>query len=402
MGASQQTRVDRHTRRGLRRERQRAKEGLHRIRIYPPSPIMPPKKAKQDNAPKKPAVDKTFGMKNKKGAKGQAAVALAKQQQSQVGRSDEVKKKEKEREQALAKKKAEELRKQQNDALYSPVQVQQKVPFGVDPKTVLCINFKNGRCDRGNRCKFAHDLEVGRKVVKKDLYTDSRDEDKAKDTMENWTEEKLREVVESKMGGYNPDESGKGKNTQDRYDIVCKYFIDAIENSKYGWFWECPNGGTQCKYRHALPPGFVLKSQRKKDEEAEKAREISLDEFLEVERHKLSKDKVTPVTKETFEVWKKTRLDKKTAEAESVKKSKELQAQAGKSAGMSGRDLFTYNPLLLEGDSDDEGDDWDIEEYRRQAAAERDEEERKRMQGIDGDMANASLDDHSNGTNGAS
>ena len=36
-------------------------------------------------------------------------------------------------------------------------------------------------------------------------------------------------------------------------------------------------------YRHALPPGFVLKSQQKADEEAEKANTISLEEFLEVE-----------------------------------------------------------------------------------------------------------------------
>ena len=27
-------------------------------------------------------------------------------------------------------------------------------------------------------------------------------------------------------------------------------------------FWQCPNG-KECKYRHALPPGFVLKSQMK-------------------------------------------------------------------------------------------------------------------------------------------
>ena len=106
----------------------------------------------------------------------------------------------------------------------------------MDPKTVLCVNFKNGHCERGNKCKFAHDLEVGRKVVKKDIYTDSRDADegadKNGDTMENWTEEKLREVVASKM---NPDELadfGKGKNTQDRYDIVCKHFIEAIETAK--------------------------------------------------------------------------------------------------------------------------------------------------------------------------
>jgi len=29
---------------------------------------------------------------------------------------------------------------------------------------------------------------------------------------------------------------------------VCKYFIQAIENKKYGWFWNCPNGSA-CIYR---------------------------------------------------------------------------------------------------------------------------------------------------------
>ena len=51
---------------------------------------------------------------------------------------------------------------------------------------------------------------------------------------------------------------------------------------RYGWFWECPNGES-CHYRHALPPGFVLKSQKKALEDAEKANAISLEEFLEVE-----------------------------------------------------------------------------------------------------------------------
>ena len=86
-------------------------------------------------------------------------------------------------------------------------------------------------------------------MAKKDLYTDTRDDSKDDDTMEGWTEEKLREVIAKKMGTDQPleDVSLKGKNTQDRYDIVCKHFIDAIESSKYGWFWECPNGGTTCK-----------------------------------------------------------------------------------------------------------------------------------------------------------
>jgi len=36
-------------------------------------------------------------------------------------------------------------------------------------------------------------------------------------------------------------------------------------------------------YRHALPPGFVLKSEKKAMEEAAKADILSIEEFLEVE-----------------------------------------------------------------------------------------------------------------------
>lgn len=123
----------------------------------------------------------------------------------------------------------------------------QKVPFGVDPKTVLCVFFKKGHCEKGKRCKFSHDLSIERKAEKKDLYSDSRDakeEEKKADTMDSWDEEKLRKVVLSKHG-----------NPRSTTEKVCKYFIDAVENQKYGWFWVCPNGGDKCMYRHSLPPG---------------------------------------------------------------------------------------------------------------------------------------------------
>lgn len=66
---------------------------------------------------------------------------------------------------------------------------------------------------------------------------------------------------------------------------VCKHFLDAIENNKYGWFWVCPGGADSCMYRHALPPGFVLKKDKKKEEE--KDEKISLEELIEneVRRH---------------------------------------------------------------------------------------------------------------------
>lgn len=85
-----------------------------------------------------------------------------------------------------------------------------------------------------------------------------------------------------------------------------------------------------------------MKSQRKKDEQDAKNSAISIEDFLEVERHKLDPTKLTPVTPESFAIWKKTRLDKKVAEAEAVRKAKEQAASAGKGTGMSGRDLFVH------------------------------------------------------------
>ncbi len=62
---------------------------------------------------------------------------------------------------------------------------------GVDPKTVLCAHFKVGQCTKGDRCKYSHDLNVGRKVEKKNIYQDERKED----TMENWNQEQLEKAI---------------------------------------------------------------------------------------------------------------------------------------------------------------------------------------------------------------
>ena len=140
-----------------------------------------------------------------------------------------------------------------------------------DPKTVVCAFFKAGRCQKGTKCKYSHDLNQDRKQQKASIYADQRDDEKKLDTMDKWSDEKLKEVVSRK---------GNPKSTT---DIVCKHFIDAVESGRYGWFWDCPDGGDNCKYRHALPPGFVLKSQKKADAEAAKRQEITLEEFLDVE-----------------------------------------------------------------------------------------------------------------------
>ncbi|KAF8072055.1 hypothetical protein FPV67DRAFT_916577 [Lyophyllum atratum] len=329
---------------------------------------MPPKKQQPQASGSKVKDDKTFGLKNKnKSAKVKQQVAQLQAQAAAKGKSRETVEKEKERALRDKQKADEEKRLKEEAALLKPV-LKQTVPFGVDPKTVLCVYFKAGHCEKGNKCKFSHDLNVGRKVEKKNLYEDSREE-KLADTMDTWDDEKLQKVVLSKAG-----------NPKTTTDIVCRFFIQAIETTKFGWFWECPNG-EQCQYRHALPPGFVLKSQRKAAEDAAKANAISLEDFLEVERHKLGSN-LTPVTPETFAKWKKTRMDKKEAEQEAMRKTKDAQNAAGKNVGMSGRDLFQYNPEWFQ-DEDEEGeDDWDLEVYRRQKEEEDLQEEDLRISGL--------------------
>lgn len=347
---------------------------------------MPPKKDLTAPPKKKmTADDKTFGMKNKKGGAAQKQIKQI-AQATATAKTPEQKKKEAEKLQREKEKAASEQAAKEAAELFKPVQVQ-KVPFGVDPKTILCQFYKKGHCDKGRKCKFSHDLAVERKTEKKNLYADTREGDeevedeKKKDDMADWDEEKLRSVVMSKHG--NP------KTTTDK---VCKYFIEAVENGKYGWFWTCPNGGDKCMYKHSLPPGFVLKT--KEQRAAEKAlmdksplATLTLEDFLESERHKLT-GTLTPVTPETFAKWKKERLDKKQAEEE-AKKMKEA----------TGRAMFEKGDWQASEseDEDDDGDDddaWNLEALRREteAARQRREEERLGAAGGGGEMVDVAAE----------
>ncbi|KAF5103518.1 hypothetical protein DV451_001409 [Geotrichum candidum] len=310
---------------------------------------MPPKKNQESQKNKankrtQKAEDKTFGLKNKN--KSKKVQNFVKQVEAQTANSNANKRAEVEKARRAAEKKAAEDAKR--DALINPIIQQQKVPFGVDPKTVLCAFFKAGQCTKGNKCKFSHDLEIGRKVSKKDLYTDDRAKEKEQDTMDKWDEEKLRQVITSKHG-----------NPITMTDIVCKYFIEAVENGKYGWFWECPNGGKACKYRHSLPSGFVLKTKEQRAAEKLAAANqpvYTLEEFLETERFKLGKN-LTPITLESFTEWKKKRdAKKKQDEDDKNKKTKVL----------SGKQLLLSGKFVEEEDEEEDASDaWDMEDLKR-------------------------------------
>ena len=172
----------------------------------------------------------------------------------------------------------------------------------MDPKSVLCEFFRRGACTKGFKCKYSHDLNVERKGEKIDLYSDQRENEE--DNMEEWDQAKLEEVVASKGAEY--------KNANRPTDIVCKHFLDAVEKKQYGWFWTCPNGNKECMYRHALPPGYVLKSQMKLLLEEESANRLTVEE--EIERQRVAVKSSTALNSETFANWKRQKQAAKEAE----------------------------------------------------------------------------------------
>ncbi|XP_046968537.1 zinc finger CCCH domain-containing protein 15 homolog [Vanessa cardui] len=309
---------------------------------------MPPKKAgnsasKKTEQKKKEKVieDKTFGLKNKKGAKQQKFIQQVEKQVKSGGihpaKPMDDKKKDKET----------KLKEQKELALlFKPVQTQ-KVEKGIDPKSVVCAFFKQGQCTKGDRCKFSHDLTIERKAEKRSLYVDMRDDDD--DNMDNWDEEKLKEVVEKKHA------EDKQRPTT---DIICKHFLEAVEKSKYGWFWECPSG-SKCIYRHALPAGFVLKRDKKKMEE--KKNEISLVDLIEKERAALGPNQ-TKITLETFLAWKKKKIKEKQEALTKAEEQKRNDFKAGRAVGLSGREMFSFDPALA-ADADDDDETFDLRNY---------------------------------------
>lgn len=337
---------------------------------------MPPKKKPPE--PSKKAVekkkekvveDKTFGLKNKKGAKTQKFIQqVNKCYQTNAAKNDQPKTSKKEEK----KKEMEEFNK-----LFKPVIVQ-KVDKGVDPKSVVCAFFKQGQCSKGDKCKFSHNLALDRKTEKRDIYSDMRE-----DNMDDWDEQKLMDVVEKKHGK---------ERSLPKTDIICKFFLEALENSKYGWFWECPNGGDKCHYRHALPPGFVLNRDKKK---MEKKDEISIEDLVEKERARLDYS-LPKITLESFVTWKKRKIEEKKAKDKKETDRKKAEFKAGRNIGLSGREMFTFNPdMVADGNLDD--DEATFDHVQRESDS--DDEEEVHIKDIDFDsLQSAARDVDGSGT----
>lgn len=100
---------------------------------------------------------------------------------------------------------------------------------------------------------------------------------------------------------------------------------------------------------------------------------LTLEDFLESERHKLT-GTLTPVTPESFAKWKNERMSKKAAEE-----------QARKAKDNTGRALFESGKWRDEDDSDatddDDDDVWNLVKLREETQALRDKKEEERLLG---------------------
>jgi hypothetical protein len=162
-----------------------------------------------------------------------------------------------------------------------------------------------------------------------------------------------------------PKETNPSNNT----DITCKHFIEAVENSKYGFRWECPNGGDLCVYRHNLPEGYILNSKTF----FEPTDERPIVDIIEEERALLEYDKCTPVTLESFNAWKLKKKEQKEKELEDKRKDEAKKTGTKGHHILSGRALFSYDAnLFVDDDNAVDEDAYEIEE-----ANEEDEEEEK-------------------------
>lgn len=239
---------------------------------------------------KKLVEDQLFGMKNK-------------------GKSAKLKKLASSLEASYLKGKPQKVEKKVEEPVYEAYEVLQKVPVGVDPSTILCINFKaNKKCSRGDSCKFSHDLTK-------------------------------KTTVPAAKGVY----AEKKETEAEKEKPVCKYYIDALKTGKHNPKWVCPNGNA-CLGKHSPPEGYILK------EEAEEINAITQEELLEEKRANLPKVQ-TKMTEEKYREWKAKRELAKVEEKQEEDKIREGNIRLGKILP-SGKDLFVYNSKVFVDDEE--------------------------------------------------
>jgi len=274
---------------------------------------------------KKIKIDKTFGLKNKKGRANKQYVENMKKNMQAGDRRG----KKKSRNDVF--KEQQRLQAEFWGDGGGPGVIRTKIEG--NPKEMLCEYFKVGKCQRGFRCKFSHDPNIARKVRKKKA---AEKEAAAKKTMDDMTQIELEDLIRRRM-----------RAQDNKTDIVCNYFLDALETRNYGPRWRCQNGQS-CKYRHALPEGWKLKT---KTAEETIVRE-SLEETLENMRAEfMHRTDLTPVTAETFAAWKikRARETEEEAQRKVIEATQKKKKMSKAERQLSGRKMFECSIVDNEG-----------------------------------------------------
>ena len=250
--------------------------------------------------------DKTFGLKNKNKSKTVQKYIKGVEQIVKGGKTSD---KGKEFQEKAEKKKAREEEAFLN-SLYKTVKTikQEELEEGQLSKNVLCAFFKAGCCEKGDECEFSHDVNVEFNQGNMDIYTDLRD---VKSKIDN----EVNKIAEEKE---------KKRSKVPKSNIICKFFLDAVQRKVYGWKWECPNGD-DCHYKHCLPKGYVITTSKDKMQEEMSIDDyINLEEQIDGERERISKSG-TPVNDGTFLEWKKKRDAFRKQGKEDEEKKKKFQ-----------------------------------------------------------------------------
>ena len=121
----------------------------------------------------------------------------------------------------------------------------------------------------------------------------------------------------------------------------------------------------------------MLKRERKALEDQKE--NISLEDLIESERAALGAN-VTKVTLESFLAWKKRKIEERKMQLvkDEEKKRNEF-VKHGRLVGLSGREMFTFNPDLIANDDEDAENDID---YRHRSDDEEDDDETDEQGGV--------------------
>lgn len=289
---------------------------------------------------KKTAEDKTFGMKNKNKSKAVQNVIKGMATQQVKGGMDNIINSEFAA--AKAKKELEKERAFMADVKLGALRAYDNTKEKAeDPSKKICPYFKAGLCQKGRKCKFLHEKAGSSGTQKANVYQDIRGEGGDDEGLYS-DQKKLEEAVKFNQNKYvNPNAT----------TLPCHHFLNAIADQKYGWFWQCPNG-YDCKYKHALPVGFVL--QKKDDGRGEK-KEFNVETDIDQAISDLA-SKGTKMTYKLYLEWRERRKLRKAKEAEQKKKD-EMKAAGIKQPKkgikiMTGKSLFVFDPNLFQDDAD--------------------------------------------------